>query len=411
MLLDWTSPPGLEGEVTEGLSEEEAPRPPGRGRQRSRIAVLARSLLWPVAIYGVSRLLLMAITGVIAALDHRALLSQLTGFDGEWYVRLAAHGYPTTALHAKSTLGFFPLYPMVMRGVAALLPVSLAVSGVVVSLLGGLVSAVLVQRLATLWWGPATARRAVAVFVLFPGSVVFSMSYSEGLTLPLVLGCLLALASKRWTLAGVLAGLATAVTPVALVLVVVCAVVALRELRQAEGGWRDRAARRSLVAPLLAPAGIAAFAVFLWAWTGTPFATLEAQHYGWHQQGIPLALLGLPVARHLIAHPGIVPDYLANWNVWNGVGGGILFVMSLARLRRVRHELSPGAIALPATVLALTLWSVMTPPNARMLLIAAPAVLVWARERPTSRFAAFLLAEIGAFVLMSALTLSGHMLP
>ena len=58
------------------------------------------------------------------------------------------------------------------------------------------------------------------------------MVYAEGLLLPLAAGCILALQKRRWLLAGSLAAFATATEPEALVLVVVCAVSALLELRR-----------------------------------------------------------------------------------------------------------------------------------------------------------------------------------
>ena len=48
------------------------------------------------------------------------------------------------------------------------------------------------------------------IFCLFPGSIVFSMVYAEGLLIPLAAGCILALQRRRWVMAGALAGLATA---------------------------------------------------------------------------------------------------------------------------------------------------------------------------------------------------------
>ena len=59
-----------------------------------------------------------------------------------------------------------------------------------------------------------------------------------------------------------LAGLATAVEPAALILVPVCAAVAVHQIRTA--GWPDRSARRSLLAPLLAPSGLGLLAGYLW---------------------------------------------------------------------------------------------------------------------------------------------------
>ena len=61
-----------------------------------------------------------------------------------------------------------------------------------------------------------------------------------------------------------------------------CAVSAALELRRR--GLSDPAARRSLIAPALSVVGVGAFAVFLWFWTGSPFASLIAQRDGWSEK-------------------------------------------------------------------------------------------------------------------------------
>ena len=175
-------------------------------------------------------------------------------------------------------------------------------------------------------------------------------------------------------------------------------------------GWHDRAARRSLLAPLLAPSGLAAFAVYLWWRTGTPFASYVAQRYGWHQ-GDPFTLLGQPVARHMLHHPLSVLGHLANPSLWNGLLGTVFLVVALVMLVRVRHELTPGTLLWTCGVGAMTLWSVMTLTNARMLLIAFPAVIVWARCLPSRRFAVFLGVETAVLLFATGLTLGGLMLP
>jgi hypothetical protein len=395
-------------EMERGSTALPVAAPPPRPAAWRRAAAWLWAGGWPVLVYSCSRLLLLAVAGVTAVITHHSLAGELSAFDGQWYLRLARDGYPARAVHAKSTLGFLPLYPLAILGLAAVLSCSPLAAALIIAGAGGLAAAVLVQRIARIWWGEQAARRAVVAFCLFPGAVVFSMAYSEGLTLPLVLGCLLALRSRRWLLAGLAAGLAGAVEPAALVLVPVCLAVALRYLWLA--GWRDRAAWRSLAAPLLSVAGIAAFGGYLWARTGTPFASFEAQHYGWHQ-GDPFALLSQPLARHLIRHPGDLPGHLANFSLWNGVAGTVFFLFALAALARVRHELTPGAMLWTCGIGVLTLWSVMSLTNARMLLIAFPAVIVWARTLPRRRFGVFLAAEAGLLVVMAGLTFSGLMLP
>jgi hypothetical protein len=376
---------------------------------RQRLAVAAGQAAWPAAVYSGSRLLLAAVAGVAALAGGRPLATGFFLFDGQWYLRLAEHGYPHQALHTKSTLGFLPLYPLLIRAVTAVSWLSIPRAALIASVAGGLAAAVLAHRLATAWWGEQAGRWATVAFCFFPGSIVFSMAYSECLTIPLALGCLLALRSHRWQLAGLLAGLATAVEPVAVVLVAACLAAAAQQIRSRT--WRDPAARRSLAAPLLAPLGLGIFAVFLWAWTGTPLATYIAQHYGWHQQSQPLALLALPVAKHLLGHPASLLAHVFTWNIWNGVLGGVFLAFSIAALARVRDELSPGALVLAAGIGLVTLWSVMTPPNARMDLLAFPAVLVWGRRLAGRRLAVFLAVEAVVLVAASLLTYSGRMLP
>ena len=267
-------------------------REPGRRGARQSRSGAPDGTRWTILVYLASRALLLAVALLTSALTHSSLLYTLGRWDGTWYARVASEGYPAHTVHSASTLGFFPLLPLAMRLVGLALPGplhSFVLAGVLVSCLGGLIATLLVQRLATGWWGEASGRRAAVLFCFFPGSVVFAMAYGEGLLIPLAAGCILALQQRRWVLAGALAGVATAVQPDALALFPVCAASAALELRR--GGWSSRKARASLLAPALSLTGIAAFALYLWARTGTPFATLQAQRYGWREKFNPLAIV------------------------------------------------------------------------------------------------------------------------
>jgi hypothetical protein len=92
-------------------------------------------------------------------------------------------------------------------------------------------------------------------------------------------GCLFFLLQRRWLLAGVCAGLATAARPTALVLVVCCAWCAFFEIRE-----RGKAGLQALVAPALAPVGIVAFFAFLAVHAGSFTAYLRTQRDGWNER-------------------------------------------------------------------------------------------------------------------------------
>ncbi len=377
-----------------------------RWQDADRLRAGLLRLRMPLLVYGASRLLYLLIMVGDNAIHGWSLGAQATNWDGVWYVYLTAHGYPTVAAHVQTTLGFFPLYPLTVWLVSHVLFCSTILAGVIIATVGGFIATVLVQRLSAAWWGEAASRRVVVFFCLFPGSIVFSMVYSEGIMLPLVAGSLLALERRRWVLAGLLAACATATAPVALAIIPACAVAAGRELYLR--GWRDREARRSLLAPLLAPLGVGAFGLFLWLWTGTPFASYQAQRYGWGEKSTPLALF--TVSKHLVHqvihipnlhHPGVNLNYLS------GALGAIFLIVALALIVRTRPRISPAAIAWTGWTGILTLTSANTPPNPRMLICAFPALMVVAYRLRGKAYARLIAVSTVLLVAMSAITFVG----
>jgi hypothetical protein len=377
-----------------------------RARQvRARVAPELQRLAPVLTAYVGTRVLLLVVAIVNGALRHHALHNELANWDGLWYRQLANHGYPTVALDARSALGFFPLYAIAMWALAHTFLVGTDAAGVLISLVGGLVAVVLVERLASGWWGRASGRRAAILFCLFPGSVVFSMSYSEGVLIPLAAGCIFALERRRWLLAGILAGFATAAGPTALVLIPVCAVSAFMELRR--DGWRTPSARRSVLAPVLSLTGVCALAGFLWAWTGTPFATARAQRAGWGERTDPFALVhqASALAREIsfshFNHPTI------NLNLVVGLLGFVVLVVGIVLLSRGRGRVSLPAYLWTLGIAFLAVTSEFVPPNPRMLITAFPAVVVYARYTEGWRYRAVAVGNGALLALLSALTFVG----
>ncbi len=365
---------------------EEPLAAPARARPR-RIALTGtrQDVLWLLAIYVATRGVLLLAAYLQSSFAHHDFLHELANWDGLWYREVANHGYLNHVSYAQTTLGFFPLFPLVIwlfEPIAMLLTGqdaiwAASVVGAAISMVGGGVATYFVYRLATGWWGRETARKATALFVIFPGSVVFAMVYSEGLLLPLTAACIFALERRRWLLAGTLAGLATAVQPTGLALIPVCALSAGLELRRQ--GWSLGTLRRVVVAPILSTFGILAFALFLWLWTGSPLANYEAQHHGWSEKTDPLAILHListlvsEVSFDHFNRPTI------NLNLIVGLIGAVLLIWALVLLVRERHRVSVEALVWTAGVSFLALTSEYVPPNPRLLITAFPAVMVVAR--------------------------------
>ena len=84
--------------------------------------------------------------------------------------------------------------------------------------------------------------------------------------------------------------------------------------------------------------------------------------------------------------------------------------MGLALLCRRPRTISPEALTWTVAIAALALFSEHVGPNARLLITAFPAVLVFADRLRTRGYGWFLGFNAVLLVLMSALTFTGHSL-
>lgn len=242
---------------------------------------LRRPAVAAVLAWAVSRLVTLAAALVAADRHGRTLTQVLTSWDGTWYVRAIREGYPHGIPEhggraVQSTIAFFPGFPLLVRAVDAVLPGGDLTAAIWTNLALGLAATVVFSLLVAKHWGAAAGRRAGWVFACFPGALVLSMAYSEGLMLLAAIGCLLLLAQKRWVLAGLAGAVATATRPSGVAVSAACAWVAVEAIRR-RGTWR------ALAAPVLSLAGIGGYFVFLWRRTGSLTAWLRVEHEGWGQ--------------------------------------------------------------------------------------------------------------------------------
>ena len=110
----------------------------------------SRPWRWTILVYLASRVLLLAVALVAAKVNHISLASEIGRWDGTWYAKLASQGYPMHVTHEQTTLGFFPLYPILIWLTVHVPgpPGSFILAGVIVSLIGGLVATIVE---ATVW--------------------------------------------------------------------------------------------------------------------------------------------------------------------------------------------------------------------------------------------------------------------
>ncbi|MGH9164115.1 MAG: hypothetical protein ACRDZW_01200 [Acidimicrobiales bacterium] len=349
----------------------------------------------PLAAFAASRLLSLSATGLAMLLKPGlAALDTFRTWDSVWYLNAASTGYPHQVPHgldaqAQSTLGFFPLLPLLVRGLGRLTGLPIWISGLVVTTACGAAAVVAVWLFARHLAGPAVADRAATLFAFFPGAMVFGFVYAEPMLIALAAGCLLALFRRQWWLAGLLAAFASAARPTGVVLAVCCAVEAGRAIA-ARREWR------ALVAPALAPLGVIGFFAFLHHHTGDARAYMDSQQRGWGQRldfGDPFHQIA-----SVLAHPWQDKNMLV-------AVAGMTFIAACGVLL-VRLRPPVVVLVYTATVVAVAVFSVTTGAHPRFVLVAFPLFVALGRRLGDTTFAAAVAASAVLLVVLTVVTVT-----
>ncbi|HEX9260799.1 MAG TPA: hypothetical protein VF855_14765, partial [Acidimicrobiales bacterium] len=178
----------------------------------------------------------------------------LFAWDGEWYLSLAERWYGGSP---RDAVRFFPLFPGLGRVGGWLLLGEHGLALVLIASAGAFVAALLIQALADdLQLGAEASSVSPWILALFPGAFVLSMSYAEGLWLPLVIGALLAMRRQRWWWVAALGLLGALTRPLGVLLAIVFVIEAFR-------GWRSIGSAERMARLAAAVAPIVGLLVFL----------------------------------------------------------------------------------------------------------------------------------------------------
>jgi hypothetical protein len=230
-------------------------------------------------------------SGWIRHVQHAHVLGTLEAWDGRWYRLVASSGYLLVP-GRQSDPAFFPLYPVLMRGVHAL-GAGYATSGLILSNVGFLVALVAFYALTHALLGDSMARRATAYLAVFPFGYTFSMIYPESIVLALIAFAALTAMRGRWGWAAACAAAAALARPEGLFVAFPLVALAWQQretLSRAERGL----ALGAVLAPL---AAIGSFSLYLGHVLGDPLAWSQAQR-AWGREFRPLG------AVHAIEHLG-----------------------------------------------------------------------------------------------------------
>lgn len=289
-------------------------------------------------------------------------------WDSGWYLSIVRWGYTLKGdfREVQTTVAFYPLYPFLIRGVAALLPPdwraddAFILIGVVLSNLLLLVAVGLLYLLVrdTLK-DEDVARRAVWYSLIFPASLFYSAVYTEATFLCLSVATFYAATRRAWLLVGILGALASVTRSVGVLLALPMAWLYLESV-----GWRPQRLGWQWLWLALIPAGLALFGLSLTPLTGTPLAPLMA-HAPWGR--------GLTWPWYALLHPGFSYRFITPVDYAVTVGFLILALLALVWLPSRAYGLYALALLAPI-LLSGTLLSAT-----RAVVVAFPVFIVLAR--------------------------------
>jgi hypothetical protein len=202
-------------------------------------------------------------------------LTFINRWDAGWYERIFNGGYPDTiprnpnGTAQPNQWAFYPLFPLLARGVNAVTGLPWAVVAPLVAGLAGLAAALVIYRLFAVFAHaapPGTALWGTAFFATFPISPILQVGYAESLSTFLLAASLLLLVRRRYWAAVPVMALMCLSRPAG---VPFAAVVGIHLLLR----WRNR--RREPLGGREAAGGLvlfAASAVMAFAWMGIAWA-------------------------------------------------------------------------------------------------------------------------------------------
>ncbi|MFC3451565.1 hypothetical protein [Amycolatopsis speibonae] len=242
-----------------------------------------------ILLYLVIRTASVQLLDLLAARRGAALTDRLTAWDGQWYLRLAVHGYadlPGTLDAARqpysdAPMAFFPLYPKLVGG-AMWLGFDVVTAALLVSVLGGLVLAcglIRIGRAVSPERGDRTGLLLVALWAGAPMAIVFSMAYTEAVFCAFAVWALVGVLERRWLLAGLCAfgaGLSRSTAVVLVAVVVVAALIAVFR--------RTEKRRWALAGAVIAPLGVAGYLGFVAYRTGSWTGWQDIELRGWNTE-------------------------------------------------------------------------------------------------------------------------------
>jgi hypothetical protein len=180
---------------------------------RSRLIVASSGssyqVWFPLTVYAITRLADLVL--ILVAARHQVDLpnggtygSLASNWDGQWYLSIATHGYPTTIPRdtggsaLQNPWGFYPAYPFIAGAIMRISGLGFTVVAPILSFLLGAGAVIVMFRLINQGSGRFAASATVLLTCTYMAAPAMQIAYTESLALLLVCSALLLLRNRRY---------------------------------------------------------------------------------------------------------------------------------------------------------------------------------------------------------------------
>lgn len=215
---------------------------------------------------------------------HATFLQALNRFDTPAYVTIARHGYKP----GDRLVAFYPLYPMLMRGLSLfafrdLSAGHLLVCGLAISAGAFLLAIIALDRICGMYLDGRARQLCLVLWAFCPTAVFLSVGYSEALFMALVLGGFWRACKRDWLGAGALLGLACVTRPYGVVAYVAFLADYASQCRKPVGVPNPGPPRWALIGLALPALAIGAHLAYQGIALHDALASVHAEQREWHQ--------------------------------------------------------------------------------------------------------------------------------
>lgn len=193
-------------------------------------------------------------------------------WDGGHYLGIAEYGYKE-----KFQYAFFPLYPVLIKGVNSILQ-NYLLSGILISILSTFFALHLLYKLVADDFDKKVAEKVILLLLFFPTSFYFLIAYSEGLFFFLTVASFYCLKARKLGWVVIFASLAsvTRINGLALILALIIEIQITTGIN-----------RKNWII-LLSFLGFLTYCLYLYNQTGDPFYFITAENYWLRHFSLPV---------------------------------------------------------------------------------------------------------------------------